>query len=139
LEWNAQVPNERLQVAVEGGWITVEGTVDERYQKAAVDRAIRHLVGTRGVTNAIVVAPREVCSKVKTTIEAALARNATLKSKTVGVEIDGATVTLTGDVHSHAELEEAERIAWAAGGVLRVQNCITLTPWGFGPAEEWGY
>ena len=37
------------------------------------------------------------------------------------------------------ERDEAERIAWSAPGISRVQNCITITPWGSGPAEEWGY
>jgi osmotically-inducible protein OsmY len=78
-------------------------------------------------------------SQVKAFIEASLDRSAMLKSREIGIEVDGTTITLTGDVHSHSELEEVERIAWAAGGVVRVQNCITLTPWGFGPAEEWGY
>ena len=49
------------------------------------------------------------------------------------------TVTITGDVHSLSELAEVERTAWSAGGVRRVHNCVTITPWGFGPAEEWGY
>jgi hypothetical protein len=34
---------------------------------------------------------------------------------------------------------EVERIAWAAAGVQQVNNGVTITPWGFGPAEEWGY
>ena len=53
LEWDAKVPNEHLSITVEEGWITVEGTVEEPFQKAAVDRAICHLTGARGVTNSI--------------------------------------------------------------------------------------
>ena len=46
---------------------------------------------------------------------------------------------LTGDVHSHAEFEEVERIAWTAREVRHIENCVTITPWGTGPVEEWGY
>jgi osmotically-inducible protein OsmY len=37
-------------------------------------------------------------------------------------------VILRGAVHSWAEREEAERAAWAAPGVKRVQNLITVSP-----------
>ncbi len=139
LEWNADIPAEKLQVAIEQGWLTVEGTVDESFQKTAVDRALRHLAGVKGVTNSIVVAPRELIAENKAAIEAAFQRSSTLNSKRLGAEIEGTTVVLTGEVHSHAELEEAVRIAASAPGVGSVQNCVTITPWGFGPAEEWGY
>lgn len=139
LEWDARVPDEQLQVTVEEGWITVEGRVAHQFQKAAVDRAVRHLAGARGLTNAIVVAHQEMTSSVKARIEAAFRRSAVLNSRQLNIEIDGSSVILTGDVHSHTELEEAERAAWVAPGVRCVRNCITITPWGFGPAEEWGY
>jgi osmotically-inducible protein OsmY len=139
LAWDAKVPHEHLKTTVENSWIRVEGTVDEPYQKAAVDRAVRHLVGARGMTNAIQVAPREVVSEVKARVEAAFLRSASLDSSKLDVQIDGQTLILSGDVHSRSEFEEAERIAWSARGVNRVENCITITPWGRGPAEEWGY
>lgn len=139
LVWNVKVPDERLKVTVAEGWITVEGSVEERYQRAEVDRALSHLAGARGITNSIDIVHTEVVSETKENIEAAFRRSATLDSRKIAVEVDERTVILTGDVHSHGEIEEAERIAWTARGVKDVQNCITITPWGTGPAEEWGY
>jgi osmotically-inducible protein OsmY len=139
LEWDAKVPDKVVQVFVEDGWIKAEGTVEHRFQKAAVDRVLRHLHGSRGVTNEIKVIPQQSLSEVKAALEAAFKRSAVLNSKKLSVDVDDSTVTITGDVHSHAELAEVERTAWSAGGVCNVQNCVTITPWGFGPAEEWGY
>lgn len=139
LQWDARVPHEHLQVTVENGWIKVEGAVEQQFQKAAVDRVIRHLSGARGVTNSVVVAPQEMKAELAAKIEAAFLRSAILNARKLAAEVEGSTVTLSGDVHSHSELEEAQRIAWSAPGVLHVENCITFTPWGFGPAEEWGY
>ncbi len=139
LQWDAVVPDEQLQISVEDGWIKAEGTVSHQFQKEAVDRALRHLSGVRGITNTISVTPREASSKLKSDIESAFRRSAVLNSSRLSVEVDDASVTLTGDVHTHGELEEAERTIWSAAGVQRVHNCVTLTPWGFGPAEEWGY
>lgn len=139
LQWDAKVPDESIQVSVEDGWINAEGTVKHRYQREAVDRVLRHLHGARGLINKIEVVSPAAVSEIKAAIEAALKRSAVLNSKNLGVEVEDSAVIVTGDAHSHAELAEVERIAWAADGVKKVQNCVTITPWGFGPAEEWGY
>jgi osmotically-inducible protein OsmY len=139
LEWDAKAPHDQIQVVVRNGWITLSGTVEHRFQKLAADFAVRHLVGVRGVTNAIVVQTNHSPEKLKAGIEAALRRSATVNSRRVSVETDGSNVVLSGDVHSFSEREEAERICWRARGVSQVENCLTVTPWGRGPAEEWGY
>lgn len=114
LEWDAKVPDSKIQVSVEDGWIKAEGTVEHRFQKAAVDRVLRHLRGACGVTNEINVVSQKTLSEIKAAIEAAFRRSAVLNSKNLSVEVDDSMVTITGDVHSHGELEEVERTAWAA-------------------------
>jgi osmotically-inducible protein OsmY len=139
LRWDSEVPDDRVQISVEDGRIKAEGTVEHGYQRAAVDRVLRHLRGARAIHNEVGVVPRQAVSEIKDAIEAAFKRSAVLNSRNLSVEADQTQVTITGDVHSHAELAEVERTAWSAGGVRRVDNCVTITPWGFGPAEEWGY
>lgn len=139
LQWDARVPDEEIQVTVEDGWITVDGNVEQQFQRSEVERVVRHLAGVRGVTNSVEVAPRETVSTPKSDVEAALNRSAVLQAREISVEMEGPKVILSGDVHSFAELEEAARIAWSARGVRHVENCITVTPWGTGPASEWGY
>lgn len=129
LKWDASVPDERLQIAVRDGWITVDGTVDWPFEREAADRVLRHLIGALGVTNTILVKPRETANDVKSDIEAAFRRSATLDAKKIWVETKDGAVTLHGEVHSHAERDEAERIAWTAPGVRRVEDCITIAPW----------
>ncbi len=139
LQWDAMVPDQAVQISVEDGWIKAEGTVEQQFQKAAVDRVLRHLHGSRGVANDIRVTTPQQVSAVKSAIESAFKRSAVLNSKELSVEVEDSTVTITGDVHSMSELAEVERTAWSARGVHCVQNCVTITPWGHGPAEEWGY
>ena len=137
--WDAGVPEGCVQVSVENGWITLEGTLERQFQRAAAERAVRHLHGARGVTNVIAVDPQCAPEDTVATIAAALARHAALRRHPISVVADSHTVVLDGDVHSLQEREEAERVAWSAPGVRHVDNCLTVTPWGSGPSEEWGY
>jgi osmotically-inducible protein OsmY len=146
LAWDGKVPDDRVQVVVRDGWITLEGAAEHRFEREAAERAVRHLIGVRGVTNSIVVEPaetsvaeRKTVSQIKSEIEGALRRSAILNSKQITTEVNEHAVILTGDVHSHKEIDEVERIAWTAREVSQVENCITITPWGSGPMEEWGY
>ena len=56
LQWDSEVPHERLDVVVEDGWVTLQGSVDWLYQRTAAERGVRELDGVRGVTNRIQVA-----------------------------------------------------------------------------------
>lgn len=139
LKWDSAVPEDRIVVTVRDGLVTLEGTVAARFQRDAADRVVRHLRGVRKVNNRIVVQHTETSDRLKASLEDAFRRSATLDSKRLFVTAEHGKVILRGDVHSHAERDEAERIAWAAPGVRQVENCITITPWGYGPADEWGY
>jgi osmotically-inducible protein OsmY len=62
---------------VSHGWVTLEGTVNYYYQKAAAESQVRYLTGVKGVTNAIEIAPPAATpTDVKTKIEEALKRAA---------------------------------------------------------------
>lgn len=139
LSWDASVPEDLIQVTVREGVIDLEGTVERHFQRNAAERAVRRLRGVRAVANHIRIEHPVPPETTNGGIEAALLRSATIDSKGVQIEIVGRKVILTGDVRSHAERDEVERIAWRAPGVLEVENCVTITPWGTGPAEEWGY
>ena len=57
LEWNVQVPEDRVHATVEHGWVTLEGDVDHDYQRREVERMVRHVRGVIGLLNNITVRP----------------------------------------------------------------------------------
>lgn len=126
LAWNALVPAERIRVAVSEGWVTLEGTVDWRFQRTAAEDAVAELAGVLGVSNLIHVSSPVPIEETKEEIETALNRNAEVDSRRIIVEVRGDCVTLWGAVDSWVQREAAERAAWSAPGVREVSNHITV-------------
>jgi osmotically-inducible protein OsmY len=130
LEWDAQVPVEKIDVTVSKGWVTLQGEVEWEYQRRAAERAVRNISGVRGVINLIMVRPRVTPSPdaLKRRIEDALVRSAETDAERITVDVQGSRVVLKGAVRSWAERREAERVAWSAPGVTAVDNRIRIEP-----------
>jgi osmotically-inducible protein OsmY len=128
LKWHTTVPDDRVTLTVKDGWITLAGTVDWQYQKDAAARAVRDLTGVKAVTNDIRVQPRVKTTDVRDKIEAAFKRSAEIDARRVNVTAQDGNVILSGNVHSWAERQEAERAAWAAPGVSQVDDRLTVVP-----------
>lgn len=118
------IPDEKIKLKVEKGWVTLEGNVNWNYQKEAAKNAVVDLIGVRGVTNNIMTLTNRNDAVKKTTIEKALSNNAALSHNHIEVSVKNNDVKLSGLVNSFFEKEEAEQIAWKTPGIWSVDNEI---------------
>jgi len=126
LRWNTSVPDDRIHVRVEEGWVTLDGTVDWNYQKEAAKNAVQNLGGVRGVTNVVQVKAAIEPQNVKEKIRRALERSANIDADSIAVKVEGHKVILSGSVQSWAEKRQAKEAAWSAPGVTEVQDNIEI-------------
>ena len=119
---------DEIRVVVKSGWVTLEGEVEWNYQRGRAEAAVRRVRGLKGVTNSIEVKPHVAPSEIRRKIEDALRRAAEIDAGRITVETVGSEVILRGTVRSWAERQEAERAAWWAPGVSKVDNRIIISP-----------
>jgi osmotically-inducible protein OsmY len=122
IDWNSTIPKGIAKVTVRDGWVTLQGEFEWWHEMNAAEEAVHHLVGVKGVTNLITIKPKLAPATIESAIKDAIERNALLVAEQIQVEAAGSEVILRGKVRSYTAREEAERVAWAAQGVLSVIN-----------------
>jgi osmotically-inducible protein OsmY len=124
LQWDARVPT-GVVASVADGWLTLRGAVANRTEYAAAFDAVRNLIGLRGITNDVEVAPpTAIAAELENTIAAAVRRR--IDHDDVRIEVDRGTVVLSGMVASYAEREEIEQAAAMGPGVVEVVDRLQV-------------
>ena len=124
--WDDQVPEDKIQVKVQRGWVTLAGEVEWQYQRAAAEADVRKLSGVISVSNLIEIKPAVQAADVRQKILDALRRSAETEAESIKVMVHDDKVTLEGKVHDLHEQYVISHAAWSAPGVKSVENRLVI-------------
>jgi osmotically-inducible protein OsmY len=119
------LPEDKITINVENGWVTLGGEFHWNYQREAAKNAVYYLFGVKGITNDIKIIPESNDAIDQKDIEKAFEISA-IDESAITVKVSGTTVTLSGVANSWYQRDEAERIAWKTSGICHINNELEI-------------
>ena len=130
LQWDALVPDERIQSTVSDGWVTLEGEVNLWREREDAERAVLRLAGVLGVINKITITRAHVnVEELREEIEDALECRADRQAERLRIEVHNGAVDLFGRVHSWQEKRAVVGSISHAPGVNEIRDHLTIDPY----------
>jgi osmotically-inducible protein OsmY len=139
LTWDSRVKPNEVGVEVDGGIVTLTGTVSSWAKKMAAQEAAHRVAGVLDVANDLVVRVFGSTERSDTDIAVAV-RNALqcdvfVPHDDIQSSVGDGFVTLTGEVDTPAERDAAGRAVQNLTGVRAIDNRITLRRYAITPEE----
>ncbi len=119
----------KIDVDVDQGWVTLEGTVNAYWEKVSAKNTALDVNGVLGVSNNLGVVPTEsfVDENIANDIIKALERNVHVNADDIDVTVEDGEVTLEGIVRTIAAKNAAYDAALYTPGVVHVYNRVTVS------------
>ncbi|MEK6206615.1 MAG: BON domain-containing protein [Chloroflexota bacterium] len=127
LRWDVDVPDEKVEIIVRNGRVTLKGTVEYWYERVAAVKAVERLSGVVAVSDQVAVKPQRLAdAAVAAEIGEAIARR-TSGANRIAIDVKVGAVTLRGGALTPHDRFQAEKAAWSTKGVRTVINEIDVT------------
>lgn len=128
LRWNPDLASYKIDVVVDSGWVTLEGTVDAYWKKVRAWMEASEVIGVLGVTNKLAVVPSDSIEdeRIAEDVIAALDRHTLVNPEEVDVIVNNGVVTLTGTVPSWRVKIAAHDAALYTYGVIDIVDELAV-------------
>lgn len=127
--FDSDLESYKIDVEVDEGWVTLEGTVDAYWEKVSAGNEALDVNGALGVTNNIAVVPTDsyLDENIAEDIVNALERNIHVKADDIDVKVEDGEATLTGTVATSTARNAAYDAALYTPGVISVNNRVIVS------------
>ncbi len=130
LAFDPEVKRTDVGIEVDGGVVTLTGTVETYTERWAAERAASRVTGVRALANEVVVKPEGTGMPDDTEIATGIANafeHNVLIPKGVDIRVSHGGVTLDGTVQWQYQRNVAEKVARATRGVKWLSDLIEVT------------
>ena len=132
LAWDTRVRETGVGVEVDGGVVTLKGTVESWGERLAAQEAAHRVAGVLDVANDLEVRIRRGTERsdgeIAHAVRHALEWDVFVPDERIRSTVSDGWVTLEGDVDCWSEREDAERAVRNLAGVCGVSNDIEVKP-----------
>ncbi|MGM0601371.1 MAG: BON domain-containing protein [Candidatus Rifleibacteriota bacterium] len=132
LKWEPTIQSAEIGVAVKDGIATLSGELDSLTKKLAAERAVKRVVGVRGLTEEVKVKPLSPLiledEEIAEIVNKVLLWNSGVPQHRIRAVVKDGHITLTGDVDWKYQKEAAEDCVRHLNGVTGVTNWISIKP-----------
>jgi osmotically-inducible protein OsmY len=133
LYWDSSIDASKVEVTVDNGWVTLNGTVPSYSARIRATDAACRIMDVIEVDNNLLVEslPRESVptdADIEQTVLYSLAADPTMDNTDILASVRAGTVTLEGSVDEYWKKTEAGRIACRARGVCDIVNKLAVVP-----------
>jgi osmotically-inducible protein OsmY len=130
LKMTPSLKHEDITIAIDGGLVTVAGTVRYLFEKLVAERVIKSIIGVKGIANELEVnlpasLQRSDTDIAKSAIQA-LECDPEVPYNTIQVAVENGHVKLTGQVKWWFQRQAAEKAINRLKGVKRLLNKVTI-------------
>ena len=126
--YDPRVNNQKINVEVENGIVTLTGQVDNLKSKNAARKDAKNVVNVLSVKNLIDVRPTIIPNDegLKADIVNAMARDPYIERFDINTRVDNGKVFLYGEVNSFFEKYHTEEVVSKVNGVVKIDNNLNV-------------
>ncbi len=124
-------PANHLAIRCEGGYVTLEGTVDSVAAKRLAPRLAAQVQGVKSIDDRLRVTPPSPMGDLEIAehVRHALIQERNIEEQNIEIETDpDGGVVLRGHVHSLVQRRLCEVLCWWIPGVTDVRNLLVVSP-----------
>ncbi len=128
LKWSPDLDVASVNVSVQDGRVSLEGTMDAYWKKHLAERLARNVAGVTAVENKLAITPKGdyLDKEIAAEITAAMDRSPLLEPGAVNVRVEKGAVTLTGTAPTWASRGAAYEAALYTPGVAEIHDYIDV-------------
>jgi osmotically-inducible protein OsmY len=130
LDWDPQLANHTIAVAVKDGVVTLSGVVSSYWEKDMAERVVKRVYGVRGIANDLQVklTSKRTDPEIARDAADALSSHIFIPERQIKVTVNDGWITLDGYVNWRFQKNLAESAVKKLKGVTGITNNIRVSP-----------